>query len=312
MNYGALIFLAAFFGLAGSWFGFVLGPQLQLGRLEQSTNLVAKTLYPQGRPGLARQGLEVYRANGCAACHSQSVGQSGTVFDVLLTEAATNQTKMVAALMKIGAAKSEMAARDLIARAPVPVLKGVPKANAEADVKTLKAAGAKADVWLVPVGPDLGRGWGLRRTVAEDFLFDSPALVGSQRVGPDLANVGARLPDPNWHLRHLYAPQQEIAGSLMPPSRFLFETRRIGRVPSPDALALSANLPASLAPPAGYEIVPTQEARALAAYLTSLRAEAPLFSAPYSVRATPPPDTNAPPAGAASTNSAPTTNAPPK
>jgi len=33
MNYGPLVFLGAFFALAASWFGFVLTPQLQVGRL---------------------------------------------------------------------------------------------------------------------------------------------------------------------------------------------------------------------------------------------------------------------------------------
>ena len=63
-------------------------------------------------------------------------------------------------------------------------------------------------------------------------------MPGSQRVGPDLANVGARLPDANWHLLHLYAPQLQVKGSTMPPYRFLFEKRRIERRPSPEALVL--------------------------------------------------------------------------
>ena len=36
MNYGPLLFLAAFFALAGSWSGFVLAPQFQIGRLQQT------------------------------------------------------------------------------------------------------------------------------------------------------------------------------------------------------------------------------------------------------------------------------------
>ena len=34
MNNGPLVFLAAFFALASSWCGFVLAPQLQIGRLQ--------------------------------------------------------------------------------------------------------------------------------------------------------------------------------------------------------------------------------------------------------------------------------------
>ena len=124
--------------------------------------------------------------------------------------------------------------------------------------------------------------------MAEDFLFDYPVMLGSQRIGPDLANVGLRQPDANRHLRHLYAPRLEVTGSAMPPYRFLFEKRRIERARSPDAL----ELPPGLAPGNGYEIVPTQEAKALAAYLISLRADAPLFETPMTVPAVP--ETNAP------------------
>ncbi len=104
-------------------------------------------------------------------------------------------------------------------------------------------------------------------------------MPGSQRVGPDLANVGARLPDANWHLLHLYSPQFQVKGSTMPPYRFLFEWRKINRHPSADALAL----PGDLAPPPGYEVVPTHAAQALAAYLVSLRSDAPLYNAPMTV-----------------------------
>ena len=96
----------------------------------------------------------------------------------------------------------------------------------------------------------------------------------------------------------------------MPPYRFLFEKRKIGRFPSPEALTL----PGDLAPGAGYEIVPRPAAKALAAYLISLRADAPLFDAPISVLAPAgaPASTNAPAVpGVASTNSPPT-NAPAK
>jgi len=119
----------------------------------------------------------------------------------------------------------------------------------------------------------------------------------------------------------LYAPRLEVKGSDMPPFRFLFETRRIERSPSPDALVL----PRPLAPPPGYEIVPKPEAGALVAYLLSLRADAPLFEAPLTLASGPAAAeaTNAPAASdlaatnasagsaAASTNAAPT-NAPAK
>ena len=63
----------------------------------------------------------------------------------------------------------------------------------------------------------------------------------------------------------------------MPPFRYLFELRKIGDAPSPDAL----RFPKGFAPPAGYEVVPTPEAKQLAAYLLSLKADAPLYEAPF-------------------------------
>ena len=71
----------------------------------------------------------------------------------------------------------------------------------------ITAAGGKAETHIVAIGADIARGWGLRQSVAEDFLYDDPVQLGSLRAGPDLANVGARLPDLNWQLVHLYAPQ---------------------------------------------------------------------------------------------------------
>jgi hypothetical protein len=85
----------------------------------------------------------------------------------------------------------------------------------------------------------------------------------------------------------------------------LFTKRAIERGPSPEALVL----PGKLAPPPGYEVVPKPAAKALAAYLVSLQADAPLFVAPITVAAaaaaTP---TNSPAASeTAATNAAPAT-----
>jgi cbb3-type cytochrome oxidase cytochrome c subunit len=307
MNFGPLIFLAAFFGLACSWFGFVLTPQIQIGRLQQTNTVPAGAIYPVNRPGLARQGLGIYRANGCAYCHSQQVGQTGTICDVVLTDAGTNQTELLVALRKLRPALSEAEDKEMINGLPKTIRQGLTKEEAEVMVKTLNSSSAKATIWIVPVGPDISRGWGIRRTVAEDFLFDYPVMLGSQRVGPDLANVGVRLGDPNWHLLHLYAPRSQVKDSVMPPYRFLFEKRRIEHARSPDALVL----PPELTPEPGYEILPKPEAGALVAYLLSLRANEPLFPAPVSVAAPPEAaDTNAPAGGGTATN-APATNSPP-
>lgn len=241
MNYGPLLFLGIFLTLASSWCGLVLVPQLQLGRLDPAKNADTGVIYPTDRPGLARQGREVYRANGCIYCHSQQV---------------------------------------------------------------------RAENY----GADLKRGWGTRRSVARDYLFDKPVMLGSMRTGPDLTNIGLRQPSAQWHLSHLYNPQITSPGSIMPPYPFLFERRRIRGAPSPDAVGIAGQF----APPPGYEVVPTADALALVAYLQSLRAAGDLPEAPLGGSATgakpeaPAGGTNAPAGGApgASTNAPPQTNAP--
>jgi len=252
------IFLAVFVALSGSWCGFVLAPELQLGGAKQTTILNTSDVYPVGRPGEANQGLSVYRANGCAACHTEQVRQTGIACVVTLTDAGKNPeavTNLISSLK----------------------LTGLTKEEADAASDKISAAGGKTEIHIIATGPDIARGWGMRQSVADDFLHDNPVQLGSLRAGPDLSNIGARA-DANWQLLHLYAPQSVVKGSTMPPFRYLFEVRKIGREPSPNAL----KLPPEFAPPAGYEVVPKPEARELAAYLSSLRATVPLYDAPIS------------------------------
>src|SRR5262249_29965907 len=161
---GPLIFLAAFFALSTSWFGFVLTPQMQLGHMQPTNAIPLGTPYPSARPGLARQGLDVYRANGCAYCHSQQVRQSGTVCDVVLTDLGTNQAALKAALQQLNVSITDQAL-------PKTLLTGVTKERAEHAITPLKEAGAKVELWIVPVGPDITQAWGKRRSVDEDFLY---------------------------------------------------------------------------------------------------------------------------------------------
>jgi len=146
-------------------------------------------------------------------------------------------------------------------------------------------------------GSDFERGWGQRRSVAQDYVREYPVMIGSQRVGPDLSNIGARQPDGIQQLKRLYEPQEVQPGSLMPPHEFLFETRKLapGQTPSAEALPVKRVRP-------GEEVIPKPEAFALVFYLLSLRSDTPLFEAPLPL----PPRTNALPAEAGSTNAAPT------
>ena len=269
MKNGALIFLAAFLALGGSWCGFVLAPWLQLGGTKQTTILNSSDVYPVSRSGEASLGLQAYRANGCAACHTQRVRQDGVVCDVILVNAGKNQTAVQAI------AKAVNPAFPGLIGSRQTILHNAGKSDADAAVSEISAAGGKAEISINATGPDISRGWGLRGSVAEDFLYDNPIQPGNLRAGPDLADEASRLPDANWQLVHLYAPRSLVEGSMMPPYRYLFEVRKIGGKPSADALILPAELAL-----AGREIVPTPEAKILAAYLLSLRVDVPLSDAP--------------------------------
>ncbi len=278
MKSSSIVFLAAFIALSASWAGFVLVPQIQLGRADQAKTVPAGDKYPVARSGLAAQGAEVYRSLGCVYCHSQQVGQTGVKVEVVLLDAGTNADNTLSALKKVNA---ELGKPETFIGLPKQISEVADIAAADALVKAVTDAGGKIEVNVVPTGADISRGWGKRRTVAQDYVYDAVVQPGTRRAGPDLANVGSRLADPNWQLNHLYAPKSVVKDSTMPAYRFLFEKRKIGKVASADALRLTGDS----APPAGFEIVPTDKARELVAYLISLRADAPLFESPV----TPPP-----------------------
>ncbi|HYG31347.1 MAG TPA: cbb3-type cytochrome c oxidase subunit II [Methylophilaceae bacterium] len=117
---------------------------------------------------------------------------------------------------------------------------------------------------------DVARGWGSRPSVPADYVFDKPHLLGTMRTGPDLINVGVRLPDAQWHLLHLYQPRALVPWSIMPPYPFLFEHKETA---SPDDTILT--IPEAYAPESGVVVV-TDEARALVAYLLALKRDYPV------------------------------------
>lgn len=128
-----------------------------------------------------------------------------------------------------------------------------------------------------PLSTDIQKGLGPRRTVARDYLRTQPVFLGTMRTGPDLTNLGVRQTDANWLHRHLYDARSVTEWSIEPSYRFLYEVRQIQGQPSEDAIQ---GLTGAHAPPAGYEVIPTDDARALVAYLLSLKRNYPLPEAP--------------------------------
>ncbi len=123
--------------------------------------------------------------------------------------------------------------------------------------------------WL---STDIEKGLGPRQTVARDYMRESPPFLGTMRTGPDLTNVGVRRHDVLWHYQHLYEPDVVTPGSIMPSFRFLFKIQPVNVRPSAEAVPVRG----PHAPPPGWEVVPSQDARDLAAYLLSLKHDYPL------------------------------------
>lgn len=112
--------------------------------------------------------------------------------------------------------------------------------------------------------PDDTRGWG-RPSVAADYAYDSPHLLGTMRTGPDLFNIAVRQPSEDWHLGHLYQPRAYTKGSIMPAFPFLFTEHSGPPVSGEKAI----NLPPDYAKP-GVSVIATDQAKDLVAYLLSL------------------------------------------
>ena len=119
----------------------------------------------------------------------------------------------------------------------------VPSGLAQTGARVFAAEGCLECHSLSVRGPsgssDLTRGWGQRRTVARDYLFREPAMVGFSRVGPDLANVGARMPETEKLMQHLLDPRLLKKHSTCPPHPWLFTKNPAGPKPEPDALKVS-------------------------------------------------------------------------
>ena len=105
-----------------------------------------------------------------------------------------------------------------------------------------------------------------RATVAGDYANEDPPLPGTERTGPDLSNVAARQPSDTWHLLHLYNPRAVVPQSVMPGFPWYFEEKAAA---GPDDAVVP--VPPRFVSAQGQVIVARQEARALVAYLLSLR-----------------------------------------
>jgi cytochrome c oxidase cbb3-type subunit 2 len=96
-------------------------------------------------------------------------------------------------------------------------------------------------------------------------LIEVPELLGSERTGPDLSNVAVRQPSDVWQYIHLYQPRALVGASIMPAFQWLFVLTR-----TPGSTSVRVPVPPALVPD-GMTVVATPRAKALVAYLLSLK-----------------------------------------
>ena len=94
----------------------------------------------------------------------------------------------------------------------------------------------------------------------------APAVLGSQRTGPDLTNIGQRQASDVWNYLHFYNPRSVVPDSIMPAYPWLFEI--VSEVPEGKA---AVPLPAPYAPEEGKFVIPNERGEALVAYMLSLK-----------------------------------------
>jgi cytochrome c oxidase cbb3-type subunit 2 len=104
-----------------------------------------------------------------------------------------------------------------------------------------------------------------RPSAAGDYVYQTPELLGTERTGPDLSNIGGRQASQVWHLMHLYNPRSVVGASVMPAYSWYFEVRDQA---GPQDVVVP--VPADFTP-AGKVVVAKPGALALAAYLLSLK-----------------------------------------
>lgn len=181
----------------------------------------------------------------------------------------------------LGAGGIVMFAGALLGLAPYMALKDLPPPEGLKEYTELEQQGRDVYVSLGCVychsqqprdpaqAPDGERGWG-RASDPADYYYDTPHQLGTMRTGPDLFNIGARQPSQQWHLIHLYQPRAVVPWSIMPNYPFLFEVK--DTVESADVVVPLSDEWAS----DSGQVVATEEALALVAYLQSLDHTYPL------------------------------------
>ncbi len=121
---------------------------------------------------------------------------------------------------------------------------------------------------------DMDKVWGSRPGIAADyagmkridFWRNTATLMGTERTGPDLTNVGMRQSSLAWNLLHLYQPRAVVDKSIMPAYPWLFDIKN-----EMDKNEVEVIVPDKFRKGIKGKIVAKKEALELVAYLQSLK-----------------------------------------
>lgn len=121
---------------------------------------------------------------------------------------------------------------------------------------------------------EMDKVWGSRPSIAADFADNhridtwrnTATLMGTERTGPDLINIGQRQPSIDWHLTHMYNPRIVVKESIMPSYPWMFIIK--DKIASGDVVV---NVPEEFMKGKKGKVVATEEALHLVAYLQSLK-----------------------------------------
>lgn len=121
---------------------------------------------------------------------------------------------------------------------------------------------------------DMDKTWGERPGIAADYALstrksiwqNAGTLMGTERTGPDLTNIGVRQPSQDWHLVHLYNPRIVMPQSIMAPYPWLFEIKD-----NAEKGDIKVNVPEEFMNGKKGVVVATKDALNLVAYLQSLK-----------------------------------------
>ncbi len=121
---------------------------------------------------------------------------------------------------------------------------------------------------------DMDKAWGDRPSIAADYALikredlwrNSATLMGTERTGPDLTNIGNRQSSLEWNLVHLFNPRIVVKESIMPSYPWLFSIKE--EAGENDKVI---NVPQEFMRGKSGVVVAKEEALNLVAYLLSLK-----------------------------------------